>query len=255
MNYIKFLGTAGSRFVVMTQQRASGGIWCKLYGINILIDPGPGCLINALKTRPQTDPSILDIIYLSHKHLDHSCDINLMIEAMTEGGRKKRGHILATRDAMDNDPVLLHYLRSYPEKIIALNAGGEHKVNGLTFRISGAHRHSVETYGFVLSRNGRPCLSYISDTSFFEELIDDYMGSNILVINTLLLEKGDNVEHMSLPEAERIIRAVKPRKAILTHLGVSMLEGRIWEKAGAISKRTGTEVIAAEDGLTVEIEH
>jgi phosphoribosyl 1,2-cyclic phosphodiesterase len=57
----------------------------------------------------------LDGILLTHKHLDHSGDINVMIEAMTEGGFKKRGVLFAPRDALEEDPVVLKYAMGYVE--------------------------------------------------------------------------------------------------------------------------------------------
>ena len=43
-NFIKFLGTAGARFVMIRQLRHSGGLWINCSGTNVLIDPGPGAL-------------------------------------------------------------------------------------------------------------------------------------------------------------------------------------------------------------------
>jgi len=43
-NYIKFLGTAGARFVMIKQLRSSGGIWVSYKGTNVIIDPGPGSI-------------------------------------------------------------------------------------------------------------------------------------------------------------------------------------------------------------------
>ena len=79
MDKIKFLGTAGARFVVIKQLRKSGGIWITLDDTNLLIDPGPGSLLRCLSSKPKLNPKDLDGIILSHKHIDHSNDINIMI--------------------------------------------------------------------------------------------------------------------------------------------------------------------------------
>ena len=100
MKTLKFLGTAGARFVMLKQLRASGGLWLTWENTNILIDPGPGSLVKILRSRPKLDPSELDAIILTHRHLDHSGDINVMIEAMTEGGFKKKGVVFAQKDCL-----------------------------------------------------------------------------------------------------------------------------------------------------------
>ena len=97
MDFIKFLGTAGARVVVAKQLRSSAGIWLCLDGTNVYIDPGPGALVKCFSSRPKLDPTTLDAIALSHKHLDHSGDINAMIEAMTIGGLIKKGKYLLQR--------------------------------------------------------------------------------------------------------------------------------------------------------------
>src|SRR5512136_2058093 len=105
INYIKFLGTAGARFVMIRQLRSSGGLWINCEGTNVLIDPGPGSLVRCAQSRPKFDPARLDAIILTHRHLDHSGDINVMIEAMTEGGFKKKGFVFCPADALEGDPV------------------------------------------------------------------------------------------------------------------------------------------------------
>ena len=91
---IRFLGTGGARFVVARQIRASGGIWLRFGETQIHVDPGPGALVRALSAVPPCEPPQLDAIVLSHKHLDHSGDVNVMIEAMCQGGWKRRGALL-----------------------------------------------------------------------------------------------------------------------------------------------------------------
>jgi ribonuclease BN (tRNA processing enzyme) len=142
---ITFLGTAGARFVVTKQFLASGGAWLNLGGTEILLDPGPGCLVQSVKRK--LDASKLKAIILSHKHLDHSGDINIMIEAMTEGGRRQRGVVFAPTDALNKDAVSFPYWRNYPEKIEILSEGGSYSVDDISFETPVKHRHPVETYG------------------------------------------------------------------------------------------------------------
>ena len=98
---VLFLGSGGARFVVARQLRASGGMWLRFGATQIHVDPGPGALVRALSHVPPCNPRELDAIVLSHKHLDHSSDVNAMVEAMTSGGFRPRGTLLAPADAFD----------------------------------------------------------------------------------------------------------------------------------------------------------
>ena len=62
-NTITFLGTAGARFMVTRQLLASGGLWFNLGGTEILVDPGPGCIVQATKRKLR--PEKLSAIILS----------------------------------------------------------------------------------------------------------------------------------------------------------------------------------------------
>ena len=128
MNKIKFLGTAGGRFVVTRQVRKSGGIWISLDDTNLLIDPGPGSLIRCLSSQPKLNPKNLDGIVISHKHLDHTNDVNIMIEAMTNGGWDKKGVLFAPKEVLDGDPVVLKYVREYLDKVIVIKEKGKYKL-------------------------------------------------------------------------------------------------------------------------------
>jgi ribonuclease BN (tRNA processing enzyme) len=119
---ILFLGSGGARFVVARQLRASGGMWMYFGETQIHVDPGPGALLRALNHVPPCNPRELDAIVLSHKHLDHSSDVNAMIEAMTSGGFRRRGTVLAPADAFDSEPVVLPYARRFVERIERLEA-------------------------------------------------------------------------------------------------------------------------------------
>lgn len=248
-DFVKFLGTAGARFVMMRQLRASGGIWVHSSNTNVLIDPGPGSIVRAAASRPKLDPGALDAVILTHKHLDHSGDINVMIEAMTEGGFKKRGIVFAPKDALDNDPVVLRYLRGFPQKIEVLRAKKTYRAGDFTFQSSMRHLHPVETYGIKFTL-GRMSVGLLVDTRYFQKLPEFYK-TDLLIIGVVFLVPRPGVDHLSMVDAEKLIREIKPKKTILTHFGMSMLKVNPHTLAQELSRKLGLEVAAAYDGMTV----
>jgi len=246
---ITFLGTAGARFVLINQFLASGGAWLNLGDTKLLLDPGPGCLVHAIKKK--LVPAKLAAIILSHKHLDHSGDMNVMIEAMTEAGTKKRGVVFVPADALNEDSVISPHLRAYPESIEVLAEGKSYSIGDISFETPIRHRHPVETYGFVF-RTPRHTFSWIVDTGYFDKLTSYYRGE-LLIINVVRLKSGALIDHLSLPEAKQIIMEVKPKVAILTHFGMTMWRAKPWEVAEQLSKDIGISVIAARDGMTFDL--
>jgi phosphoribosyl 1,2-cyclic phosphodiesterase len=254
MSFIKFLGTAGARFVVMKQLRASGGVWLSVGNTNLYIDPGPGALVRCLSSKPRLEPSTLDGILLTHKHLDHSGDINVMIEAMTEGGFKKRGVLFAPRDALEEDPVVLKYAMGYVEKIEVLKEDSEYRIGDIRFSTARKHQHQVETYGLNFKISPRT-ISFITDTKFFPELPNLYRGE-ILVIHVVRLKPiGDGpIDHLSIEDVKSIVKKTKPKLTILTHFGMTMIKAKPWVVAAELEKELGLKVIAASDGMKIDLE-
>jgi phosphoribosyl 1,2-cyclic phosphodiesterase len=253
MSFIKFLGTAGARFVVIKQLRASGGVWLSVGKTNLYIDPGPGALVRCLNSKPRLEPSTLDGILLSHKHLDHSGDVNVMIEAMTDGGFKKRGVLFAPNDALEEDPVVLKYVKGYVEKVEVLRESSEYRIGEIHFSTAKRHHHRVETYGLNFKISPRT-ISFITDTKFFPELPNLYCGE-ILVIHVVRLKPiGDEpMDHLSVEDVKTIVKKTKPKLTILTHFGMTMIRAKPWVVADELEKELGLKVLAASDGLKLDL--
>ncbi|MCX5992078.1 MAG: MBL fold metallo-hydrolase [Chloroflexi bacterium] len=246
---ITFLGTAGARIMVASQILASGGLWFDFGGTEILLDPGPGTIVQT--ARRKLKATKLKAIILSHKHLDHSGDVNVMIEAMTEGGFRPGGVLFAPRDALDNDPVVLQYVRPFLERIEILQEGGSYHVDGVSFHTPLRHRHPVETYGIVFNA-GNHTISCLVDTRYFDELCQHYKA-DLLILNVVRLEPGGPFDHLSVPDASEIIKNLKPKVAILNHFGMTMWRAKPWEVAQRLSEETGVRVIAARDGMRFDL--
>ncbi len=247
---ITFLGTAGARFMVIRQLLASGGFWMDLNGTQILVDPGPGCIVQVNKRKLRPDK--LSAIIVSHRHIDHSSDVNIMVEAMTDGGFRKHGYLFAPGDAIETEPILLSYLKPTLDSIEVLKEGKSYSLDNVSFVTPVRHVHGVETYGMVFI-SGDHTFSYIPDTRYFDRLLESYRGE-LIIMNVMRLESDSRLDHLSVPDAARIINSLKPRAAILTHFGMTMWRAKPWEVAERLSQETGVRVIAARDGMTFSLD-
>lgn len=251
MGFIKFLGTAGARFVMIKQLRSSAGIWLNVKKTNILIDPGPGAIVRCNASRPKLDPSTLDGILLTHKHLDHANDINVMIEAMTEGGFKKRGIVFLPKDALGEHGVVYSYLEKFPEKIETLGIG-KFRIGDIDFEIPMKNLHPVETYGIKFRINDA-IVSLVADTDYCDDLIPAYRDSTVLILNVVFFDRRDDIQHLSLSEALHLIREIRPKKAIITHFGMSMLKAKPHILEQQLKESEKLDITFARDGYSLEL--
>jgi phosphoribosyl 1,2-cyclic phosphodiesterase len=243
---LTFMGTAGARFMVAKQLAASGGLYLEEGSTRISLDPGPGAIVQYAKRK--VDLTKLDAIVLSHRHLDHSGDVNVMVEAMTEGGFARRGRLFCPSDALDDDPVVLNYLRRFPEEVIRLEPETTYTVKDITFSTTPRHLHQVETYGFRVGDR----LGWVTDSAYYDGIAEQHKA-DVMVIHVVLMQCRADLPHLCLDDAERIIREAKPRLAILTHFGMTVWRAHPWELAADLTQRIGTEVKAARDGMAVEL--
>jgi len=253
---VTFLGTGGARFMIVSQMLASGGLWLNLNGTEILIDPGPGCIVQSTKRKFKAEK--LSAIILSHRHLDHSADVNIMVEAMTQSGFNRHGRLFAPADALETDSVIFSYLKDYLDGVEILREGKSYLIGNISFTTPVRHIHPVETYGMVF-RTDKHAFSYIADTRHFNGLCQQY-GGELLIINLVFLEPRPSTgslsmptDHLSVPDVRHIIEELKPKVAILTHFGVSVWRAKPWLIADRLSQQTGIKVIAAWDGMRFDL--
>ncbi len=280
---LKFLGTAGARHVVATQLRHSGGLVYTIEtggaeearpphaparprgssghrtrrsprALRLWVDPGPGALVRALASRPRLDPARVDALLVTHRHLDHAGDATAVVEAMTGGGFQRRAALFAPGDAVDVEPVVFRYAQQFLARIERLREGGSWSiVPGVTLATPLAHDHGVETYGYRLAWDGFT-VGHVVDTIWMDSLADAYSGVDLLIVNTTRLQGGDRrLLHLGVDDAERLVRAVRPRLAVLTHFGMQLLRAGPDRVALSISERTGIPTIAARDGLALPL--
>jgi phosphoribosyl 1,2-cyclic phosphodiesterase len=194
----------------------------------------------------------LDGIILTHRHIDHSNDINIMIEAMTNGGFKKKGVVFAPTDAFHDDPVILQYVRDHVERVEILREKKTYHIGDISFDTPIRHIHGVETYGLNIS-GANSTISIITDTKYFEGL-ESYYPGNILIINVVLIQERQEIQHLCLEDVEKILTHNTPKLCILTHFGMTLIKQKPWEIAEKLTDKYGITVIAARDGMNIDID-
>jgi phosphoribosyl 1,2-cyclic phosphodiesterase len=73
-----------------------------------------------------------------------------------------------------------------------------------------------------------------------------------LIVSVVFFEPRPGIDHLSLSDAEQLISQIKPKKAILTHFGMTMLKAKPHIQAEELSRKLGIEVLAAYDGMTID---
>ncbi len=242
--------------MVARQLRASGGMWLRMGNTQIHVDPGPGALVRALSHVPPCNPRELSAIVLSHKHLDHANDVNVMIEAMTSGGFRPRGVLVAPRDALEGEPVVFPYAQRFVDRVqIATERAGPYRIGEVELRTSIRHIHAVETYGMHF-RYGAYTVSYLPCGRFFDGLAQDYAAHkpDVLIVNVLRYRDSAHVDHLTFDHARTVFAAVRPRLGVMQHFGTQMLEQNPARLARELGDDIGIRVIAAHDGMLLDVE-
>jgi ribonuclease BN (tRNA processing enzyme) len=250
---IYFLGTAGGRKTTFKKIRNSGGFLIK-DKVLVHVDPGPGAFVYFFQT-PFIPWKDLKAIVLSHLHLDHSADVNTLIESATESGKRKDLKLLAPKDAVyPPTGVVLPYCLNLVELEI-LKTSKEFPIESLTVRVlfPQAH-HKVEIYALEFKNSEGKSIVYIPCGKFEENWLSQIPKEvDLMILNTTFYRKRKNIEHLSVEDAKIIIQTTSPKKAIITHFSLEMLLKNPVEIAKEITKETGVETMSAYDLMCVEI--
>ena len=248
-NSVTFLGTGGGRFVILSQRRYSGGMWLDFNNTKILLDPGPGALIRALQFHK--DLGKLDAVLVSHNHLDHYNDAEVIIEGMTLGMKRTHGALAATEETLD-------YISDYHKNKVNVIVPKINEKFTIANKTGSLEIEAIPTYnhigcGFKFF-TGSGIVTYASDTGYSSELIKNYMQSKVLILNVIFPRNTQIETHTNTESALKIIKDAKPELAVIQHFGIQMLNANPKKEAKYIERESGIRTIAANDGMTIDVE-
>ena len=253
---ITFLGSGGGRFSAISQRRMTGGFRIdNLGGKNYHIDPGPGALIRTYQFG--FDPRNLSGIFVSHAHTDHYNDAEILIEAMTRGMTKHNGTIFGSESVLKGykkwGPCISSYHQSQSD-VIVLRPSVTQEVDGIKVKGTEIEHGDPAGVGFQIDYNGFK-VSYTSDTGYFDGLAEAHEDADILIASVLRPGNRTIPGHMCSRNFVDLIEKVKPKVAVMTHLGLKMISNNPVVEAKKISKKTGVKTIAAFDGLSFNVNY
>jgi len=254
MARITSIGTAGGRFAMLTQARATGGFILELDKKMIYLDPGPGALVRSvqkgIKLRKLTG------ILVSHCHPDHYTDLEVMVEAMTLGAKKKRGALIMGENVLKGTGEYRSAISQYHLEVLknaqTLKPGEKAGLGSLEVRATPTRHGDPKGTGFVLE--GSEKIGYTSDTEYFPGLEKHFEGCDVLIMNVLRPRNTEWPEHMSTRQAEKFLSAMKrkPKLVILQGFGMKMIAASPMKEARWLGKRAGIKVLAAQDGQVID---
>ena len=255
MARIIFLGTAGSSSVARKQLRSSGGIIIQVEDLQFHIDPGPGTLRKAHECGVNLHHTTA--VLVSHNHINHCNDLNVVIDAMTHSGIEHRGIILASKSVLHNlegsYPIITRYHQNLVERIITLEKNHKVGIELVEINALSVDHHDETAIGFKFFCP-KFTLSYTGDTALTDELLEQLAGTDILILNVPFPGDMESGKNLNRSDAIKIISHVRPKLAILTHFGLEMIKADPLQEAREIQRITGVQTMAAKDGLAISPE-
>lgn len=249
-NRLVFLGTAGGRQMVFSQERKSGGLLLELDGKRLLVDPGPGSLVHmqSLKLSPEK----LDAVLLSHIHLDHSTDANAVLDGMEKPLLVAEEHCVRKKPDFDDWPRVSKYHQKKAQ-VFAVSPDTGASVGSIRIDATKTN-HTCPCVGFVVGGSVR--IGYASDGVYFKGQEKYFEGCDVLVLNVHVPKGHESMEkYMSVDDAVLFLRALrkKPRLIVITHISQFMIRANLWRQIKIISESTGCNVMFAEDFMELDL--
>jgi phosphoribosyl 1,2-cyclic phosphodiesterase len=254
MAKLTFLGTGGGRFAVIRQVRASGGWVLDMDGELLHIDPGPGTLVRAKQFH--INLSKLTGVLVSHCHPDHYTDLEMVVEAMTCGGTRKRGVLLSNQNVIrgsgNYNKVISDYHLKKLQRYEIMKPGDTATIGTVTIAAVKATHSEPQTLGFVFSGSKR--IGATSDGEYYPGQENCFKGCDLLIVNCLRTRHDPWPKHMNARMAQELIKKAQPKRALLKDFGMKMLKEAAAEKEAAwIAHTTGVPTDAATDGMVISL--
>ena len=241
----------GSGSSVPHPKRSSSAFWLETDSGSILLDCAPSAIHRM--AQENLDWANLDVIWISHFHLDHCGGIFPFLfgtkHAPETQSRTKPLKIFGAKGLREliekfNDYDLLK--QPFPIEIIEVEPFDEFEillnVQGFVLKTP----HTDNSFAIRITEKEKT-LVFSSDTGFCKPLASYAKNVDLFVLECSFFKNKPIEKHLELAEAMFLIRRARPKKAMLTHFYAE------WDavdfKAEVEKFEPLCEVIEAKDGL------
>ncbi len=205
---IKFYGNSG--WITTNDEHSCFSVYEK--NTKILFDAGSPKILTPKNVN-------LDAIILSHTHFDHIKNIYNLLAYMNVKGREKHlkiyvpvnlkgmisNEIIPNADSFRN--FTYEFITKLPKQI------GDFNIEYIT---SNQNTTPFVKVFSVKINNGFKTLTYVTDVSLSQQIIDFCKGTDILICDASALDEN-NCGHMSPISVKKLVSLISPQKIILTH--------------------------------------
>jgi ribonuclease BN (tRNA processing enzyme) len=255
-DFVMKLTILGSGTSVPHPERASPAHWLETSNGTILLDIGPDAPHRMAQER--LDWPSLDVIWISHFHLDHIGGLTPFLFGLKWAPQTQRR----------KKPLRIFGPRGLTHLIKAINESNNYRLFGQAFEVeivepetefeilpgvvatSFDTPHTEESLALRLREQNLKSFVYTSDTGFSDNLAEFAMAADLLLMECSFRRNKPLHTHLQLDEAMRLAAHAAPAKLVLTHLYPD------WDDVDLVAEARVLwpgETIAAFDGLRVEI--
>lgn len=166
---LHFFGTGGNPEANIGQNPRTAGFLVNLGEAYLWIDPGPGALASV--NEHHIDLGSLDAVYISHGHVDHYANAEILVEGMCWAMSTRRGLLLGP-ESVFTEKLISTYHQGETTKhgylggpeVRYLKTGEPIAIKDVILTPTPAY-HGGENYGFIIEYGGFK-LGYTSDTNY-----------------------------------------------------------------------------------------
>jgi len=193
-------------------KRLRSSVMVEVDNQTIIIDTGPDFRQQMLRENVEK----VDAILFTHHHKDHTAGMD-DIRAFNHKWKKDMQVYCTkeTKKALKREFSYVFSDNKYPgvPRVIINNIKAQpFKINSITITPIKALHYKMEVLGFRIND-----FVYLTDVSFIENReIDKMRDADLIILDAL--RKKEHISHFNLDQALALLKELKPKKALLTHI-------------------------------------